>query len=215
MGKITVKHYVNKTLKQNTVNGKEQYPVYVQVIALTKNLKFKSNNSFFEYLSENDLDNELVQKILSDEAEVVENVVEDLIKKGRVEQVTSKLISLYTKKLNYVIDENFCKFVNEERKDANTFVPNVILGASYNEINELVFFWNDASPLEAISSNVDCCYNAVRTVFDIHYENKFIVYDLYGGDKKDEIIEMINMCNGFDEDETRKSIVLLQRLCEI
>lgn len=212
MGKITVKHYVNKSLKQNATNGKEQYPVYVQVIALSKNLKFKSNNGFFEYMSEDSLNNNMVQSILRDEALIIENVVEDLIKKGRDEQVTSKLISLYTRDLNNIIDANFCKLINEERKDTNKFVPNVILGASYFEINELVFFWNESSPLEEISSNIDCCYNAIRAIYDIRREKRFIVYDLYEGTQKDEILEMINMCNNFDEEETRKGLVLLQRL---
>lgn len=70
MGKITIKHYLNKRLKQK--NG--CYPVYVKVTYKRKNTNFKS--TFLYSLYENEFDNDqVIQKLKYTEVNLIEFIV--------------------------------------------------------------------------------------------------------------------------------------------
>jgi len=45
MGKITVKHYINKRILPEIIDNIEYYPIYVQVTIRRKSVQFKSNTS--------------------------------------------------------------------------------------------------------------------------------------------------------------------------
>jgi|GEM_PF-1147437 len=211
METITIKHFVNKDLKPRNENGKLKYSVYVQVIVLQKNLRFKSNNNFFEYLSEDELNNELAQSILKNEKEVIERIVRDLIKNDKKDLITSKNLNLYSQNLNDTIDNNFSKFLSQEREKTGKFIPNVLF-ASYREVNEVIYFYNDDSPLTTISENLHYCLNAIQAIYDKTNKKLFYVYDLFFGEKKKEIESCINYSIDFDHDETEKMMKTLRNL---
>lgn len=212
MEKITVNHFVNRELKPITENNKKKYPVYVQVIVLTKNLKFKSGNSFFEYMSEQDIKNEMVLSVLEDEKNTIERIVSDLISKEKTELITSKILSQYSKNLINVIENNFCKMLLSEREKTKKFIPNILLSASYSDINEIVFFYNDHTPIVQISEDLHACYNAAHVIYENKSTHKFCVYDLFFGSKQEVIIECFNFYTGDQETETAEMLKAIQNL---
>jgi len=212
MSKITVKHYLNKDLNPEIKDNKIKYPIYVHVIVLKKNLKFKSNNNYFSYLSESDIENEMIMNILNDEKKIIDVIITDLLEKGKEDLITSKNLSTYTQNLNDLIEVKFCNLIREERN--GKFVPNVILNGNYSDINEIIYFYNNESPISDISENVHYCLNAIQSIYeDINKEN-FYVYDLFGGLKHDKILSALNYSSNFDDMETNKMLMLLQHLTE-
>jgi hypothetical protein len=219
MEKITIQYFINKELNPRIENGKPTYPVYVQVITLRKNLRFKSNNHFFEYLSEDELKNEFVQNILKKEDEVIEYIVRDLIRQEKRDLVTSKNLSLFSQNLHDTIDDNFPKFLLQEYKETkkNTpdiFVPNILFSASYTDIREIKALYNNDNPIR-ISENVEYCLDAAEALYYKTIEKLFYVYDLFYGDKKKELESEI-YTDAIDEREVEieinKKISILQKL---
>jgi hypothetical protein len=214
MGKITVQYFVNKELNPKIENGKPKYPVYVQVIALRKNLRFKSNNNLFYYLSDDDLKEEFVQGVLQKEKEYIESIVRDLIDKKQKNLITSKNICLFSKNLNDSIDDNFGKFLLQERNSTGGFIPSLLF-ASYREVNEVIYFFNDESPLTNISENIRLCLNAIQAIYKETEKGLFYVYDLFYGEKKERIMYMLNYISDSDEKKNEKMITILQKLVSL
>ena len=79
MGKITVKHYINKDLKP--VGG--LYPLYVQIIYNRKVYKIKSFITIFEYVNEEILKTLKTSVILEQEIRDIERTILDLEKQGK------------------------------------------------------------------------------------------------------------------------------------
>lgn len=208
MGKITVNHFVNKDLKPILEGNRLKYPVYIQVIVLTKNLKFKSNNRFFEYLEETDLDNIHIQNILKIEANAVNRIVEDLIKND--DPITSKKLSVLTKNLVEAIDANISKIINNEYKANGNFIPNILLTATYKEINEIVTFFNDDAPFHDFSSKLGLLLDSIRIIYHEIEANDYYVFDLFYG-KNEEIRNIIQIA-GYEENEVSKRMIELQNL---
>ncbi|KAA6335039.1 hypothetical protein EZS27_016702 [termite gut metagenome] len=212
MEKITIQHFVNKELNPRVENGKQKYPVYVQVITLRKNLRFKSNNNFFEYLSEDELKNELAQNILKEENKVIEYIVRDLIKKEKKNLVTSKNLSLFSQNLNDTIDNNFPKFLLQEHEETGKYVPDLLLSANYEDVKEIVNFLGNDSPIRAISENLYYCLDALQAIYKETNKGLFYVYDLFYGNKKETLEKLISCEIDFDHNETDKRISILQKL---
>ncbi|TRX37881.1 hypothetical protein FNW52_02990 [Flavobacterium sp. ZT3R18] len=178
--KITVKHYLNTNLKPKKENGKETYPVYVQVIYDRKIYKFKSENKFFEYLSDSQLEEETFIKFLSDEIKRVERCV-ILLSKNNEKLLTSKDIYRLSKPLYIIIENNFGKLIDKEVEDA----PKSLTDLSYSEINTLLSFLNGFQELDnknEIVSNVRTCISQINYPSFKDYNINYIVADLYFGD---------------------------------
>lgn len=180
--KITVKHYPNTNLKPITENGKIKYPLYVQVIYKTKPYKFKSENDYFKYVDNNDLENDFICKMLDSEIKRIERVVY-LIAKNNEKLLSSKDICKYSKPLDKIIEQNFGKLLKAEFNDA----PPLLTNLSYSEINNL-FFFIGASAYEKLQANdkigsvLMIINNLQSNMFDF-LENNYCFIDLYYGDK--------------------------------
>lgn len=215
MEKITVQHFVNKDLIPRIENGKRKYPLYVQVIALRKNLRFKSNNNYFVYLSESELDNEFAKSMLQHEIDTIEYIVRDLIDIDKKELITSKNLGMYSQNLNDIIQDKFCKLLLREHEETGEFVPNILLSSSYDDINEIIFFYNDDKPIISISEKTRYCLKAIEAIYDETQKGQFYVYDLFYGKKQEVIKHEINHYTGFDEKETERMILSLQDLTQL
>lgn len=215
MEKITVSHFLNKSLKPKTENNKEKYPVYVQVIVHSKNLKFKSNNIWFEYLGENDLENDLVKGFLKDEILAIENIVKGFINIGEINLITSKKLKLYSKNLYDVINMNFSKFLQTEKEKENIFVPHFFMSASFDLINDVIFFFNDSTPFNNISDNVRLGIDVISNVRQEMINERYLVYDLYFGNKRDELFSLIEYIDPLNETEKSKKIEILKKIIEL
>ena len=149
MGKITVNHFVNKDLKPILEGNRLKYPVYIQVIVLTKNL---------------------------------------------VE----------------AIDANISKIINNEYKANGNFIPNILLTATYKEINEIVTFFNDDAPFHDFSSKLGLLLDSIRIIYHEIEANDYYVFDLFYG-KNVEIRNIIQIA-GYEENEVSKRMIELQNL---
>lgn len=185
MGKITIKYYPNKDLKQ--VGG--LYPLYVQVIYNRKVLKFKAPSTLFEYVDDSLLEILYEKGFLgscSDDIEYTINILE-----SQKIPVTSKNLSKYSKSFWDIFDENFSKLIKTELPNA----PKFLTDSSYTEIKELFAFLNfegyhnllDMSDklniIEAISMNLG--------VFNLKDKRNFLGVDFFGGEKLNDIIDEI------------------------
>lgn len=210
--KITVKHYLNTNLKPKKENGKDTYPVYVQVIYNRKIYKFKSENGFFEYLDDTQLEKELFVKFLKDELDRVERCV-SLIAKNNTNLLTSKDIYRLSKPLHIVIENNFGRLIENEILDA----PKTITNLSYSENNTLMWFLNSFHELDNKSdvvNNVRMCITQIDYPDPIDYNFNYIVADLYFGDNYLLIYDNLFSINVNDK-ETLKLIKDFQYLTEL
>ncbi len=211
-GKITVKHYLNTNLKPIKDNGQDTYPVYVQIIYKSTNFKIKSENSFFKYLSKEQLENETFVAFLNEELKRIERCV-NLLSEHNEKLLTSKDINRFSKPLHIVIENNFKKLIKKEI--ANT--PKLILDLSYSEINNLIFFFNAFEDFDQKSETVKIvkkCINQIDYPDLKTYNSDYIVADLYFGDNYTKIFNDISMC-GLNKNETNTYIKKFQYLTEL
>lgn len=213
MGKITVKHYLNKDLNPRIKDNQKTYPVYVQVIVLTKNLKFKSNGVYFDYLSDVNIQNDNILNILDIERKDIERVVGGMLENNRTDLITSKNICFYTQSINSLIDNNICKLFIEERGDK--FLPEIFMYETYSHIKELIYFFNNGLPIYDISERVRYCFDALNVLNNLFLHRDFLVYDLFYGDKFDLIVSELNMYTTFEPKETEKLINAIQDLVKL
>lgn len=185
--KITVKHYPNTNLKPQTENGRNKYPLYVQVIYKTKPYKFKSENDYFKYVDDADLENDFICKILETEIKRIEKVV-DLISQNKEELLTSKDIYKYSKPLYKIIEKNFGLLIANEFSDA----PVTLTNLSYTEINNILFFLEDYAKLQMNDKigSVQMIINNLNFNSIEFYENDYCYADLFFGDKFTKIYEV-------------------------
>ena len=130
MGKITIKYYPNKDLKQ--VGG--LYPLYVQVIYNRKVLKFKAPSTLFEYVDDSILDILYEKGFLNNCSHDIEYTI-TILENEKI-PVTSKNVSKYSKSFWDIFDENFSKLIKAELPDA----PKFLTDSPYLEIKKLFEF---------------------------------------------------------------------------
>ncbi len=197
--KITVKHYPNTNLKPQTENGKLKYPLYVQVIYKTKPYKFKSENDYFKYVDNTDLEKDFICKMLESEIKRIERTVL-LISQNNEKLLTSKDIFKWSKPLDKIIEQNLGKLIAKEFKDA----PPLLTNLSYTEIKHLLFFLG-ASAYEKLQMN-DKIGSVWQIIGNLNYqtfeflENDYCYIDLFYGDKFSTIYEIITFATGLNED---------------
>lgn len=193
MGKITVKHFINKDLNPVHKGNQLAYPVYVQVIALQKNLKFKSNNNLFSYLSEDDINRSEILSLLEEERANIQHIVSDLLDKDLDNKITSKYINLYSENLDDMIQRKFSDMLRKEVDDK--FVPTAILDASYSEIHDIIHFYGNYLPFTQISNKVSDSILAIETIYDDIRKSIYYVYDLFGGSKHNELSTLLRIAD--------------------
>lgn len=185
--KITVKHYPNTNLKPITENGKIKYPLYVQVIFKSTNYKFKSEDRYFEYVENTDLENEFICKILDTEIKRIERVV-NLIATNNEKLLTSKDIAKYSKPLDKIIEQNLGKLIKSEFVDA----PQLLTDLGYTEINNLLFFLEAYDKLQ-INDKIGSVWMIINNLRFNRFEfldKDYCYIDLFYGDKFIEIYEV-------------------------
>lgn len=204
--KITVKHYLNTNLKPKKENGKDTYPVYVQIIHKSTNFKIKSENGFINYLSIEELEEEKFVNFLKDELIRIENCVK-LISENNPKLLTSKDIHRLSKPLGDLINSNFGKLINVEIKN----VPQSLSSLCYLEIVELLNFLNASidEKSEIISSIMSSIQLLGYTEF-VASTKDYIVADLYFGKKYLKIKEAFKQ-----NKNSAKALKNLQYLSEL
>lgn len=185
MGKITIKYYPNKDLKQ--VGG--LYPLYVQVIYNRKVLKFKAPSTLFEYVDNSILDVLCEKGFLKSCSLDIEYTI-NILENQKI-PVTSKNLSKYSKSFWDIFDENFSKLIKLELPNA----PKFLTDSPYLEIKELFEFVgfegydtllnmsHKLRIIEPISMNLG--------VFRVNDKRRFLGIDFFGGEKLNDIIEEI------------------------
>jgi len=118
MGKITVKHYLNKKLKPEIdkyiENGKEIetkiYPLYISITVSSKNVKIKSNLYNFE-ITEKDFENNFSENIL-----MLRKIKHE---KQIYEAIVKKFLNEIEKKISVINQQNFSSFALNENMQSN------------------------------------------------------------------------------------------------
>lgn len=186
--KITVKHYPNTNLKSQSENGKEKFPLYVQVIYDRKIYKFKSENEYFKYVDNSDLENDFICKMLEDEIKRIERTV-NLISQNNEKLLTSKDIYKHSKPLDKIIEKNLGALIAKEFSDAPPFLTNL----SYTEINHLLFFLEAYDKLQ-MNDKIGSVWQIINNL-NFHspefYKNDYCYIDLFFGDKFFKIYDVI------------------------
>lgn len=201
--KITIKHYPNTSLKPQTENGKEKYPLYVQVIYKSTNFKFKSENDYFKYVDNADLNNELISKMLNLEKKRIERCI-DLISNNNEKLLTSKDIYKYSTPLEKIIEKNLGKLIEKEFPDA----PKSLTNLSYFEIDNLLNFldgYNAISRSEKISNVMQIVSNlGILDPFSDYYKNDYCYIDLFFGNGFIKIYEAIKATVSFNDEVAKE-----------
>lgn len=213
MSKITVKHFLNKDLKPQINNGSIEYPVYVQVIYNRNNYKFKSENIWFEYLSDDKINAELMQSILKSERLNIIRTIE-LLEKYNINEISSKNIYKYSQKITKVIDKNYSKFYENEFSN----FPELLMGATYENINNLCLFLNIPNinfqkdyddrieAIDMLCSNISKDWSNFK---ELEKLEEYLLIDYFYGEKKQYFINIIQSSFGIihtDEEKERTEI---------
>lgn len=190
--KITVKHYLNTSLNPIVQSGKLEYPIYVQVTYKRKSYKFRSSNNYFEYLSETDLNNDFISRLLGFEIKKVTNVVR-LINEHKPKLLTSKNLSFLTKDFDLIIEDNFKKLLVNECKET----PLLFRNASYKEINEVLYFLRmgleDSPEIQGNEKILNVLYGISKMGYSTmsFYKQYYLGIDWFLGYKFHELIDYI------------------------
>lgn len=209
MGKITVKHYINKDLKPIGA----LYPLYIQIIYNRKVYKIKSFNTTFEYIN-----NELLEALkqtafLESEAKDIERTILNLEKQGN-EKITAKNISLFAKPFTEIVDENFCKIIKKSIPE----VPLFFTSNRYKDIKELMLFLDaNYKKLSEEIYYLDVSIEKIKTKMTID-NKRFLGIDFYNGEYLNDIKKSISeVIMPFDTEENikKEEVKILNNLKEL
>lgn len=171
MGKITVKHYLNKKLRPDIDESDKQkyYPLYLTITVKSKNIKRKSNIN--DFVSEKDFETGFkdipeTKNRVKYECNLITRIIERLIKDIENKKVNNKLISFFDLKgynskddfiniLNAYIDfyshsifEAISNFCNEEiEKEVFNKLAKAFNLTNQNEVKEI---FNYKSPIQEV-----------------------------------------------------------------
>jgi hypothetical protein len=142
MGKITINHYLNKTVKPR-FNGKvNTYPIYIQVIADKINYKMKSNFDYGDgYISFSDYNSDFVRNSLNKEKQEIEKVVSYLIKNEKKEFLNADGFKKLSANFWDTLNNNFwIRFAKEAQENIEEDLPNAFYKATFFDISEILHF---------------------------------------------------------------------------
>lgn len=212
MGKITVKHYINKDLKP--VGG--LYPLYVQIIYNRKVYKIKSFITIFEYVNEEILKTLKTSVVLEQEIRDIERTILDLEKQGKG-KVTSKNITQFAKPFTEIVEDNFCKVIKKELPEA----PYFLTSSKFSDIDDLLFFFG--IDFATVSKKINILLSNIENLkIEMYKTDKyFLGIDFYNGENlekiKDKILNYVLQFGDEDEvkEEAEKVLQYFRELIEI
>ena len=137
MGKITVKHYLNKNLKSRYESKASYYPIYVSIIVNSKNIKRKSN--IFDSASEKDL--KINKNIISEinyEKGLFERIIQLFIRDVENNNVNKKYLYVFSGK-GYNSKDDFINQMNSYLDFYSCSIFTAIAKFCDNEINNEIY----------------------------------------------------------------------------
>ncbi len=223
MGKITVKHYLNKAIKPRIEGNKELYPLYVQVIANQTNFRLKSNFPFGDgYLKDSDLIQEFVKNSIELEEQKIKRIVKYIIESKDKKLLTAKYIKLCSENLWDILNKNFgTLFIKEGLKLG--WIPDTFENSTFYEIKDILTFTE--SDIEMKFSD-DYNYSRIamnaiwRNLFDKNREHlkiiELTVFDFFYGNGFSRVMEAVKIDYGYvgadEEGEYLKIVESLNKL---
>lgn len=206
MSKITVKHYLNKDLKPQIINGISEFPVYVQVIYNRNNYKFKSENDWFEYLSDEKLSTELIKQLLNAEINRIIHTIE-LLEKNNLKEISSKNIYKYSQEITKVINKNYSKYFENFYTD----YPEILKNVTLERLDELCEFLNISSiHNKNFDDKVEYIDSLCKNInSDWRNSEEYLLVDYIYGQNKTYFLEKIGLTFGYflPEDEDKVKII--------
>ena len=229
MGKITVKHYLNKDVKPKFNGISNTYPLYVQIIANRVNYKMKSNfDFFFFYIRDIDFDSPFIQNVIKKEKETIETVVAYLLENNKKEFMNADSFKRLSADLWSYLNNNFWKVFS---KEANNVIqkpyPNALYNTTFYDIDEILSFTQ--SEIEqnfseeyrylriGMDSLEDALTNKEKSYLGI---GKMTVFVFFFGAGRKNVLEAICKYHGFyggteedEKNEYKKVMRALENLC--
>lgn len=206
MGKITVKHYLNKDVKPKFDGTSNTYPLYVQIIANRVNYKMKSNFDFWEgYIKESDFDTPFIQNVIKEEKETIEIVVAYLLENNRKEFINTDSFKKLSALLYPYLNENFWKvFVKEANSLSDDLLPNAFYNSTFYDIDEILTFTRSeieqdfSEEYRSLRIGMDALKDAYLSAEkkDLNI-NRITVFKFLFGDERKNVLEAIYRYHGF------------------
>lgn len=198
MGKITVKHYLNKAVKPRFNGQVNIYPIYVQIIADRVNYKMKSNFSYWDgYISEADYNSDFVTNVLLQEKTEIEKVASYLIENDKDEYLNANGFKILSANLWDTLSNNFRRLFHKEA-DTNIKapMPNAFVNATFYDIDEIITFTE--SEIEGKFSET---YRYARIGMDT------LLLAMLGSESKDLKIQGISVFDFLYDTDSRKRVL--------
>ncbi|MBD0402924.1 hypothetical protein [Flammeovirga sp. EKP202] len=183
MGKITVKHYLNKKLKSRLLNNVEHYPLYIQVVYNRKSLRFKSSIAYNDgFLNDNDLNMEPLKSFIKIERDNIEKVVK-VLSDNDVDIVDASKINLLSQNLFTILNNTFGAYYTElyYEKYEEVDVPMMISTGDFHDIYELDSFLYGAIQ-DKLDDNIHLMFRMMVDIMVMKEEIMVCDY-LYGNGK--------------------------------
>ena len=173
MGKITVKHYLNKSIKSKFDGTSNTYPLYVQIIANRTNYKMKSNFSYWDgYIKESDYNTDFIQYIIKKEQEELKSIVGYLVDHNKTEFLNADSFKKLSTQLWGYLDENFWNiFVDEGEAVYDGVIPDVFYNTAFYDIYNIVDFTKSEIENE-FSEKYKCLRIGMTALQYAYYENE-------------------------------------------
>lgn len=207
MGKITVKHYLNKAVKPR-FNGKTNtYPIYVQIIADRVNYKMKSNFNYWDgYITDLDFNSDFVKNSLNEEQQKIEKVVLYLIKNEKVELLNTNSFKKLSAGLWDTLNSNFWNFfIKEVEENTTASIPNAFINATFFDIDEILAF-TQSEIEQGFSSNYHYASIGMKALLqailmpefaDLRISEIAVFEFLFESDKRTKVLEAVTRYYSF------------------
>lgn len=214
MGKITVKHYLNKDVKPKFDGTSNTYPLYVQIIANRVNYKMKSNFDFWDgYIKESDFETPFIQNVINGEKATIETVVAYLLENNKKEFINADNFKRLSASLWPYLNNNFWKvFVNEAKNLSDAVLPNAFYNSTFYDIDEILTFTKSeveqdfSEEYKYLRIGMDALKDAYLSAEKIDLKiNRITVFKFLFGNERNNVLEAIYRYYGFyggtEEDE--------------
>lgn len=205
MKKITINHYLNKSVKPRIKDKKEYYPLYIQVIANRTNYRFKSKFPFNDgYLRDIDLLQEFVINSIEGEKNELQKIISFMLESNQLELMTAETIKLYSNNLWDVLNNNFKILFEKECKVLPNSCPDVFLISDYYDINEILKFTESEIEYKFSEQYQKCKMGMsalLNALWDKDLKNlkiiEITVFDYLKGDGMDRVMKAVKSYNVF------------------
>lgn len=206
MGKITIKHYLNKSIKPRFDGASNAYPLYVQIIVNRTNYKMKSNFSFWDgYIKEEDFNTEFIQLVIKKEKEKLELIVGYLIEHNKTQFLNADSFKKLSAPLWEYLNENFWTiFTKEGAYIYKSSLPSAFYNTTFYEIDDIINF--TSSEIEnKFSEKYKYLRIGMGALQNAYLGNKnqdlrinlISVFDFIIGDGAEKVLEAIYRYHGF------------------